>query len=219
MSVSNVTVASVGNRASTAVIRTTKRIAAAAALGVGILGLQLLQPGTAAMAAIPFPTNDLEKAACMGGGNYGTDWDFIEPYVPIIYAFNNQPGVVEYQDVAFHVRLNRWTSSGWIVDPQAGGWSAWSGYRTFDTDASARYLPGADRPPSGIRLKVPQLGHYYAVSFQAAWKDARTGAWTYGPVKWVGYHLNMVNGSQWTPDQNLGFFGCDFIPDIGYIPL
>jgi hypothetical protein len=180
-------------------------------------GLATMKPELAAAAT--FPEHVMERALCGEGGTDGDrNNDMLEPYLPIIYAIDYRPGVPEKQIVAWHVRLNRWTGSAWIVDPENGGWTGWRSYEAIDKDHSARYIGGAYSVPSGIRIKVPRLGSFYRLSFQASWQDPRTGSWTNGPIKWVGVHYNLVGG-MYIPDSNLGFRGCDYVPKVGSVPL
>ncbi len=194
--------------------RLAARLAGAALAAVVLVGAT----GPAASAA-SLPPHTLEFVSCGGGGNYGATWDYLEPRDPIIYAQNLKPGVAETQRVAWRVRLNRWTGTTWIVDPDLGNWSAWSYKNVVDLDSPYRYVGGAYSVPSGVHLQVPRLGTYYAASVQVAWQNPTTGAWTYGPVEWPGAHLNLVNGSVWIPDVNLGYFGCRYIKDEGSVPL
>jgi hypothetical protein len=172
-----------------------------------VLGAALVVPAGAAS----YPPHVLEAASCGGGGNYSPDFDYIEPRDPIIYAQDLRRGVAEQQVVGWRVRLNRWTGSQWIVDPDRGGWSNWTYKTVVDLDSPTRYVGGAYSVPSGVRLWVPRLGSFYAVSYQVAW--------TTGPIEWIGTHLNLINGSVWVSDANLGYFGCRFIKDLGSVPL
>jgi hypothetical protein len=174
---------------------------------------------TSSASAVTYPSHELEYAACGGGGNYGAAADYIEPRDPVIYAQNLKLGVAERQLVAWHVRLNRWTGTTWIVDPEMGSWSAWTTKVVVDGDGDIRYVSGAYSVPSGVYLKVPRLGTYYAVTFQVAWSNPVTGAWTYGPVKWSSAHANLINGNTWISDASLGFFGCRYILDQGVVSL
>ena len=67
-----------------------------------------------------------------------------------------------------------------------------------------------------MRFTVATLGYIYAVSFQPAWQDARTGSWTYGPETFSQSHINLVGGV-WISDRNMNTYGCDYIPDWGVI--
>jgi hypothetical protein len=172
----------------------------------------------ATTAAASYPPFGMEKVWCAGGGNGSPDFDYIQPYIPIIYAFNTRPGIVETQNVAWRVRLNRWDGYRWIVDPERGGWSQWFGFQTFDTDYPGRFLGGTYTMPSNLKMFVPRLGYFYAVTFQPAWQNMSTGAWTYGPETWVQYHVNLVGGTP-IPDYVMGYYGCRFIKDVGSVSL
>jgi hypothetical protein len=198
----------------TAYLRRATRLVGSS-IGALVIAAALAAPA----GATSYPYHTIEFASCGGGGNYGSAWDFIEPRDPIIYAQNLKAGVAEQQTVAWHVRLNRWTGSEWIVDPERGGWSDWVYKQVVDVDSQVRYIGGAYSVPSGVRLWIPRLGTYYAVSYQVAWLNGSTGTWTVGPVEWVAAHLNLINGSVWIPDSHLGYFGCRYVKDVGSVQL
>jgi hypothetical protein len=199
----------------------SKRIGRLAAMVLvalaGIVTMAAVAP--ARTAAATYPPHLLEKVWCGGGGNSGPDWNFIQPYVPQIYAYNTKPGVVEYQNVAYRFRLYRLVNNQWIVDPERGNWTAWTGFRTMDLDYPGRWLGGTYTAPSTTKIFVPRLYQMYAIAFQPAWQNASTGAWTYGPATWSQTHLNLIGGGYSISDRDMGFFGCDYYPEFGTIPM